>query len=331
MFIFCKVIDDPGYITGISIIEFVERLGLTIDELYNIVLDNMNYVLNKQYYINELAGIDEADVISSPGKVIRGKRPFNEAMGVIQTPDISQSVFMVLNMLLSHYKEYTGITQTVLGAGTAGSDTATEIAAIVRSSSTRLGQFERMIEDTYMRPLFERWVVLNQQFLTQEFVVRVFKDGQPIYPKVAPEDIQGVFDYRFEGASRSESIALLTGQIMQMLQINATQPVPIFDPVYLGKKLADAWGWSDAAQAINPLHQQQFQMYQRLMTMKLMGETAQALTPQQQAQAKSSGGNKAKQGNAAQPNNSQPAGDFRSALAAVKENALPQMPSEGAY
>jgi hypothetical protein len=331
MFLFCKVIDDPGYLTGISIIEFVERLGLTIDELYNIVLDNMNYVLNKQYYVNTLAGVDEADIVSKPGGLIRGTRPFNEAMGVIQTPDISQSVFMVLNMLMGHYKEYTGITQMVLGAGSPGSDTATEIAAVVRSSSTRLGQFERMIEDTYMRPLFELWTVLNQQFLDQEFVIRMFKDGQPVYPKVAPEDIQGVFDYRFEGVSRAESIALLSGQIMQMLQINATQPVPIFDPVYLGKKLADAWGWSDSDRAMNPMFQEQYMAYQQMAMLRNMGETAKALTPEQQAQSKQSSGNKAKQGNAAQPNNSQPSKDFRSALTAVKEAALPQMPNEGGY
>jgi len=328
MYVFCKIIDDPGYLAGISIIEFVERLGLTIDELYNIVLDNMNFVINKQYYINELAGIDEADVVSSPGKVIRGKRPFQEAMGVIQTPDISQSVFVVLNMLLGHYKEYTGITQSVLGTSQPGTETATEVAAIVRSSSTRLGQFERMIEDTFMRPLFEKWTVLNQQFIDQEFVIRVFKEGQPVYPKVAPEDIQGVFDFRFEGATRAESIALLTGQIMQMLQINATQPVHIFDPIYLGKKLADSWGWTDSDRAMNPQFAEQFAMFQQLQALKNIGETAKALTPEQQAQAKS-GKNPAKQGNAAQPNNSQPSTDFNAALTAVKETALPPQPNEG--
>ena len=328
MFLFCRVIEDPGYLTGISIIEFVERLGLTIDELYNIVLDNMNFVINKQYYVNELAGVDEADVVSSPGKVIRGKRPFTEAMGVIQTPDISQSVFIVLNQLLGHYKEYTGITQTVLGGTSPGRETATEIAAIVRNSSTRLGQFERMIEDTFMRPLFERWTVLNQQFLTQEFVVRVFKDSRPLYPKVAPEDIQGAFDFKFEGATRAESIALLTGQIMQMLQINATQPVPIFDPVYLGKKLADSWGWTDSERAMNPAFAEQFMLFQQLAALRNIGETAKALTPEQQAQAKTSGGsNKAKQGNAAQPQNTS-SKDFQGALATIKENALPASPGE---
>jgi hypothetical protein len=107
----------------------------------------MNYVNNKQYYVNEFAGIDEADVVSSPGKVIRGTRPYNEAMAVIQTPDISQSVFIVLNQLLGHYKEYTGITNPILGQSASGDQTATEIASIVRNSSTRLGQFERMLED----------------------------------------------------------------------------------------------------------------------------------------------------------------------------------------
>ena len=329
MYVFCKTIEDPGYMAGISIIEFVERLGLTIDELYNIILDNMNFVINKQYYINELAGIDEADVVSSPGKVIRGKRPFNEAMGVIQTPDISQSVFVVLNMLLGHYKEYTGITQSILGTSQPGTETATEIAAIVRNSSTRLGQFERMIEDTFMRPLFEKWTVLNQQFIDQEFVIRVFKEGQPVYPKVAPEDIQGVFDFRFEGAARAESIALLTGQVMQLLQINATQPVPIFDPIYLGKKLADAWGWTDSERAMNPMFAEQYAMFQQLQALRNMGETAKALTPDQQRQQKTGGGNPSKQGNAAQPNNTGSGDDFRSALTAVKESALPTQPGEG--
>jgi hypothetical protein len=157
-----------------------------------------------------------------------------------------------------------------------------------------------MIEDTFMRPLFERWTVLNQQFLTQEFVIRIFKDGQPLYPKVAPEDIQGAFDFRFEGAARSESIALMTGQIMQMLQINATQPVPIFDPVYLGKKLADSWGWTDSERAMNPAFAEQFMLFQQLSALRNIGETAKALTPEQQAQAKSSNtSNPAKQGNAA--------------------------------
>lgn len=327
MFLFCKVIDDPGYMTGISIIEFVERLGITIDELYNITLDNMGYVNNKQYYINELAGIDEADVVSSPGKVIRGKRPPNEAISVIITPDISQSVFMVLNMLLGHYKEYTGITNTALAQTSSGEQTATEIAALTRSSATRLGQFERMIEDTFMRPLFERWVVLNQQFLTQEFVIRVFKDSVPTYPKVAPEDIQGVFDFRFEGATRGESIALMAGQIMQMMQINATQPVPIYDPIYLGKKLADAYGWSDADRAMNPMFAQQYAMFQQLQALRNIAETAHALTPEQQAKSRQS--NAAKQGNAAQPNNTQQNKDFRSALTAVTESAMPKMPGEG--
>lgn len=327
MYVAAKVVDDPGYICGISIIEFVERLGLTIDELYNIILDNMNFVINQQYYINEMAGIDEADVVSSPGKVITGRRPPHEAILPLVRPDISQSVFVVINGLLSHYKEYTGIQNTVLGGSEPGRQTATEIASITAHAATRLGQFERLLEDTFMRPVFELWVVLNQQFIDQEFVIRIFKDSQPTYPKVAPEDIQGVFDFVFEGSSRGEGEALRAGQIMQAIQINATLPIKIFDDTKLGEQLLVTWGWKDIGSYINPMFQEQYQMYQQLMMLKNVGETAKALTPEQQRAAKS-GGNSANQGKGAAGNAPQN-NDFRSALTAVKESALPQMPEEG--
>ena len=79
---------------------------------------------------------------------------------------------------------------------------------------------------------------------------------------------------------------------------------------------------------MNPQFAEQFMLYQQLMALKNIGETANALTPEQQVQAKTKK-NPARQGNAAQPNNSQPNTDFNSALTAVKESALPKMPREG--
>jgi hypothetical protein len=70
-------------------------------------------------------------------------------------------------------------------------------------------------------------------------------------------------------------------------------------------------------------------MFQQLQALKNIGETAKALTPEQQRQQSASNGNPAKQGNAAQPNNTQTNKDFNSALTAVKESALPQQPNEG--
>lgn len=326
MFLGAKVIDDPGYIWGISLIEFVERLGLTIDELYNIVMDNLNFNVNKMFYVNTLAGVDKADIVSSPGKVIEGTRPPRDAIQVIDVPDLSQSVFLLINGLLAHYKEYTGITSTVLGQTERGEQTATEIASIISHSATRLGQFERMLEDTFMRPSFELSTVLNQQFIDQEFVIRVFKDSQYVYPKVAPEDMQGAFDYIFEGATRAESQALRAGQIMQALQMDAVQPVPLFNRPVLAQELLHTWGWKDATRFMNPMFAEQFMAFQQMQMLRNMGETAKALTPEQQRS--SSTGNKANQGKAA-PGNAPQATDFRSALAGVQEVALPAMPKEG--
>lgn len=328
MWLGAKIIDDPGYMWGIALVEAVEALGLTIDELYNMALDNMNFVINKMFYYNRLAGVDEADMVASPGKKISGTRPFHEAMAVIEWPDIAQSVFLLIQNFLSHYKEYTGIQNPILGQNTPGSQTATEFAGLIANSATRLGQFDRMLEDTLMRPIFERWVPLNQQFLDQEFVNRMLKNSMPELPRVAPEDMEGVFDYMFDGASRAESDAMSIGQYLQALQINATQPVPLWDPLYLARKLNERWRWPNPAEGLNPMYAEQYQFYQQTAALKAAGETAQALTPQQAKANQSSGKNPAKQGAAAQPQNTG-VKDYRAALAAVKESALPQGLTEG--
>lgn len=328
MWVEAKIIDDPGFVFGQSLIEAVESLGLTVDELYNIVLDNLNFVINKQYYINELAGIDEADVVSSPGKVIRGKRPFQEAMGVIQTPDISQSVFILIQNFLAHYKEYTGIQNPQLGGSAQGRQTAYEVSAMEAHSATRLGQFDRMLEDTLMRSVFERFVILNQQFLDQEFVARMLQTTQPMLPRVAPEDLAGTFDYSFDGASKAQADAMAIGQYLQAIQINSTLQVPIWDNLYLGRKLAERWRWVNPEEGLNPQYMPQYQMYQQMAAMQAMGETAKAITPEQRAQSSKTGRNASKQGAAAQAENVG-VKNFQSALAAVKEKALPQGITEG--
>lgn len=332
-YVAAKVIDDPGYLPGISLIEFVEKLGLTIDDLYNVMMDNLNLIINKVVYVNELAGIDQADLTMSPGKIIRGKRPMQEAMGVIEFPDLSQSAFVLINMLLGHYKEYTGITNPILGQSPGGSQTATEFSGLVAHSATRLGQFEKMLEETFMRPVFELWTLFNQQFIDQEYVVRIFKDSQYQYPKVAPEDIQGLFDYIFEGSTRAESQALRIGQIMQAIQINGTQAVPIFDPLKLGEQLLVEFGWKNIGEFLNPMFQEQYALQQQMIAIQQAGETMKAITPEQQAEKKS--GNQSRQGAGAGPQNiassvpDQIPAQFRQVLAGMKERALPQGLSEG--
>lgn len=325
-----KVIDDPGFICGVSLIEAVERLGLTIDELYNMALDNVNFVINKMFYVNDYAGIDDSDLVASPGKAIHGSKVPQDAIQVIEWPDISQSVFVLIQNFIAHYKEYTGIQNPILGQMGKSGQTATEFAGLLTSSQTRLGQFDRMLEETLMRPMFERWVTLNQQFLDDEYLARMLKDTAPQLPRVAPEDMEGVFDYFFEGASHAESQALYVGQIMQAWQINNTSIVPPFDPLMLATELARAWRWKEPGRYLNPMFQQQWYFYQQVNALKTAGETAQALMPPQQVQnkAQKKSGGAAKQGAAAQPANVG-VQNYRSALATVKEAALPQGVTEG--
>ena len=326
-YVVANVVRDPGYICGISIIEFVEKLGLTIDELYNVMMDNLNLIINKVVYINTLAGIDEADIVMTPGKIIRGRRPPSEAIQPLEFPDLSQSAFLLINMLLSHYKEYTGIQNQVLGGGSGGRQTAYETASIDAHSATRLGGFEQTLEMTFMRPCFELWTLFNQQFIDEEFVIRIFKDSQYMYPKVAPEDMQGMFDFIFEGAARAQAQALEIGQYMQLLQIDLAQPIPLLNRPKIMERILVAMRMKNIVSLLNPEYGQQLMIMQQMQMMKDAGETAKALTPDQQKQQSKPGGKGGSSKTAAA--NTPQSDDFRSALTAVKESALPPMPTEG--
>jgi len=283
-YFFCKIDEESGQLTGNGLLEKVEKLGLMIDGLYNNVVDNMNLVNNRPVYINTAAGMKKQQVVFGPGKVWTGRTSPRDAVMVVDVPDISQSVWLLIRLLTGHYKEYTGVTDPVLAQSSSGEQTATEFAGLLASAATRNALHERTIEESFLKPLFRMWVIFNQQYLTDAFYLRMDKGAEYDFLRVKPEDLQGLFDVEFEGSTKQQSAAVLAAQIMQLLQINMTMPVPVNDiPKLVTRLQKDAFEWQDSEQYLNPMFAEQMQIMNALSVMQKLGETKQSLNPAEAA------------------------------------------------
>ena len=306
-YFFCKIDEESGQLIGKGLLEKVEKLGLMIDGLYNNIIDNMNLINNRPIYINKSAGMKKQQVVFGPGKVWEGRTAPRDALMVVDSPDISQSVWLLIRLLTSHFKEYTGVTDPVLSSSSSGEQTATEFAGLLASAATRNALHERTVEETFLKPLFRMWIIMNQQYLTDEFYLRMDKGAEYEFLRVKPEDLQGLFDIEFEGSSKQQSAAVLASQIMQLIQINASLPVMVNDlPKLVNRLQKDAFEWQDSEQYLNPMFADQMKMINAMFVMQKMGETKQALNPAQAAQApanKAVKGGKSNGGTASTPHN----------------------------
>ena len=286
-YFFAKISDEAGQVTGSGLLEKVEKLGLMVDGLYNNIIDNMNIINNRPVYINTSSGLKRQSVVFGPGKVWEGRMAPNDAIKVVDSPDISQSVWLLIRLLTGHYKEYTGTTDPTLGTSGAGDQTATEFAGLLASASTRNALHERTLEETFLKPLFRLWAVFNQQYLTDEFYIRVDSGSQYQFLRMKPENIQGLFDIEFEGSTKNQSAMVLASQIMQLIQINTAMPVPVNDiPKLITRLQKDAFEWNDSEDYLNPEYAELMNIMNQMMVMQKLGETAQAMTPQEAAQQK---------------------------------------------
>lgn len=286
-YFFTRIAEESGHLFASGIIEVVEKLGLLVDELYNLIVANMNVIIHKPVYTNTMAGIKSMKM--GPGARWEGRLAPKDAFSTVDFPDLSQSIFILIRLLVSHYKEYTGVTDPVLASGMSGDQTATEFQGLLASAATRNALHESVIEDTLLTPMMGLWVAMNQQYLTDDFYVRIFKDTEYQLTRVSPEDIQGQFDFIFEGSSKQQSAAVATSQLMQLFQLDAGQMVQVFNRVELAKEIAMHLGIKDIDRFLNPDFAVQNKITTALQMVKQLGETRQAVSPDQVKASTSNG------------------------------------------
>jgi len=102
--------------------------------------------------------------------------------------------------------------------------TATGLALLQGMAGERLKMVIQLMEKMGMGKLLQRFHQLNQQFITQERVVRILgKEGYE-FPRVKPEEISHNYDFIPSGSSSLSSRELQLMQLIKFLEIGSQVP-----------------------------------------------------------------------------------------------------------
>ena len=235
---------------GISMVDLVGEYQKAKTALMRQTLDNISFQNNQMWEVDETAGVDIDSLINPrPGGVVITNR-----LGAIKqiTPaPLEQYAYQTMEFIQGQLEQRTGITRYNQGldANTLNK-TATGIQSIMSASSQRIELIARVMAETGFRKLYKKMLMLNQQFIDQEIVIRVH--GQPL--EISPDDLAGNFDVSVDigGATNKEQQEI--NQMMTvlnysqiLLQLGVMVPRNVYEIV---KKIFETWGVADAEKYI---------------------------------------------------------------------------------
>ena len=235
---------------GISMVDLVGEYQKAKTALMRQTLDNISFQNNQMWEVDETAGVDIDSLINPrPGGVVITNR-----LGAIKqiTPaPLEQYAYQTMEFIQGQLEQRTGITRYNQGldANTLNK-TASGIQSIMSASSQRIELIARVMAETGFRKLYKKMLMLNQQFIDQELVIRVH--GQPL--EISPDDLAGNFDVSVDigGATNKEQQEI--NQMMTvlnysqiLLQLGVMVPRNVYEIV---KKIFETWGVADSEKYI---------------------------------------------------------------------------------
>ena len=279
---------DPYKFSGVGMPELVGEFQALKTAILRQTLDNVSFQNNGMWLVNRNAGVDTSALLNPrPGTIVKAN--ITQGAVVPITPSSLQS--MPLNMLElidSMLQKRTGVTSYNQGLDANSlNKTATGITRIMDASAQRIELIARVMAETGIKPLYQKLLMLNQQFIDQTIVIRVF--NRPV--EISPDDLIGDFDVTVDvgGATgrdetRSQQMMLLLQYAANLMSLKVMHPMNIYE---ICKRLMELWGWKDYDRYLsNP--QEVEKLRQAMMIIEQLGmmvQQGQAPAPQVIVQA----------------------------------------------
>ena len=221
-----KVIPSRTSMCGISIIEPVETLQHELNDIRNLTMDAATLQMFKPFKVlkDSFSYHNPETLVLAPLGLI----PV-EDMDDLAEVDIKPVHDQLTNEQITRddTQRATGAYDMFKGAPAPRRATATEIAGRLEQGSFRFQDMRANFESSGPLPAAELMAALNEQFLSQERIVRIAGSDGMEYIKLLPEDISAQCDLYFMG-SATEPIAnrdLRRQQIIQLYQTVAADPL----------------------------------------------------------------------------------------------------------
>ena len=244
-FIELRPILDLFRFHGIGIAELVGEFQQTKTALMRQMLDNLSFQNNQMWEVDENAGVDIQSLINPrPGGVV-----FTNFLGKgfreITPQPLGSAPLQMMEFIQTQLEQRSGVTRYNQGLDARSlNKTATGISAIMNASAQRIQLIAQIMSDS-IRRLYKMMLELNQQFIDQEMVVRIFNEAL----EISPDDLAGNFDVQVDigGATgkeetRVEQMLSILQYVTLLIQIGVMSPQNVHEAV---KKIMELWGWKD--------------------------------------------------------------------------------------
>lgn len=212
-------------ISGVSLVESGVRLQYTLNNVLNMVVDNLNFIVNKVTTYQPTALMRPQDIFSIyPGKMIPVNvtgQPINE---VKMTP-LGQDVFKAFEIIGNEIQEANAVTEFLMGMPGKKAKTLGEVEIKTAESQGLFDVIARELELNSIKPILKSSYGLLVEF----------------------SDFKGEYEFNVGGLSlmllKKEQVQTLMQAIM--LALKSPDLKQITDIQKLWKRLLEIWNFSD--------------------------------------------------------------------------------------
>ena len=237
---------DPFKFTGVSIPELVGEFQAVKTALFRQILDNVSYQNNGAWLVNRNAGVDINALLNMRPNTIVRSNITSGAVVPLTPPNLQGYPLTMIELVDSMLQKRTGVTSYNQGLDANSlNKTATGITKIMDASVQRIELQARVMAETGIKPAFQKILMLNQQFMDQTVVIRVF--NKPL--EISPDDLIGDFDVSVDvgGATsknetRVQQMMMLIQSSSLMMSTGVMRPQNLYE---IGKKIMEIWEWKD--------------------------------------------------------------------------------------
>jgi len=184
----------PNQMMGQGAIDFLHDLQQEENAIHNQRSDNVNMILNKMWKVKRTADIDESQLISQPHGIIHVDEP--DDIEPIEFNDVVASSFQQQNIISQIMENTLGTPPIMRGAEGRGSSTATEVMKQTTNAGMRFDVKIRLYNELGLQRLAYLMDMNNQQFISDERIIKMKQEGVEQWRAVEPREIIGEFDYR---------------------------------------------------------------------------------------------------------------------------------------
>ncbi len=250
-FVHNRYIPIPGEFYGLGVIEPILSLCYELNDTRNQAMDFKTFGLNPPIIAGAGAGINEATMISAPGRIWSATN-INQ-IKYLEIPTAAGNLaFQMESLIRTNIQDATGASSLLSGTDPGRIEKATVFTGLVEEANVRLRRVVEGLQMEAITPTLQMYWALEQQYRDEEITVRLLgKEGGNFQLKALnPDDMLGDYDFMPIGSLQMGAAFTRHQGIANFLQLIGSMPPGTVPPEVMLKGMKKYWddalGYYDA-------------------------------------------------------------------------------------